>query len=108
MESSRAGERPATFAEGTSPPVRKKCRLDGPRLGDRDRASGRLRLDYLVTEEGRVTDISVTGDANAGAVKAIRAFLSTCSYRPAMQNGKAVAARWKGELNFPTRAPASR
>jgi len=103
-----AKEQPATFAEGTVPPVRKKCRRGGPRLGERDRASGRLVLDYVITEEGKVRDVSVLGDASAGAVKAIRAFLATCSYQPATQNGKPVAVKWKGELSYPvTRAPAS-
>ena len=58
-------------------------------------------LDYIVTEDGKVKDVSVSGDANAGAIKAIRAFLATCSYQPATQNGKAVAVKWKGELTFP-------
>src|SRR5207302_6899507 len=100
-EAELAKEQPATFAEGTAPPVRRKCRKGGPRLGDRDRASGRLVLDYVITEEGKVKDVSVTGDATAGAVKAIRAFLASCSYQPATQNGKPVAVKWKGELTFP-------
>ena len=98
-----AREAPASFSEGTIPPVRKKCRKGGPRLGEKDRASGRIVLDFLITEEGKVKDVSVAGDANAGAIKAIRAFLGTCSYTPAMQNGKAVAVKWKGELEFPKR-----
>jgi len=101
-EADLAKEQPATFAEGTVPPVRKKCRKGGPRLGERDRASGRLVLDYLITEEGKVRDVTVSGDATAGAVKAIRAFLATCSYQPATQNGKPVAVKWKGELRFPS------
>ena len=101
-EAELAKEQPATFAEGTVPPVRKKCRKGGPRLGERDRASGRLVLDYLITEEGKVRDVTVSGDATAGAVKAIRAFLATCSYQPATQNGKPVAVKWKGELRFPS------
>ena len=57
-EAELAKEQPATFAEGTVPPVRKRCRKGGPRLGERDRASGRLVLDYVITEEGKVKDIS--------------------------------------------------
>src|SRR6266480_5770201 len=71
-----AKEQPATFAEGTVPPVRKKCRKGGPRLGERDRASGRLLLDYVIGEDGKVRDVTVSGDASAGAVKAIRSFLA--------------------------------
>ena len=55
-----------------------------------------------ITEEGKVRDVTVSGDATAGAVKAIRAFLATCSYQPATQNGKPVAVKWKGELRFPS------
>lgn len=102
-----AGE-PAHFGEGTTPPVRKKCRKSGPELSGNDRASGRLILDYLVTQDGKVKDVTVKGDASAGAVRAIRSFLASCTYRPALQDGKPVAMRWKGELDFPTRAPASR
>ena len=96
-----AAEQPATFAEGTLPPVRKKCRKGGPKIPDGSRASGRLVLDYVITEEGKVKDVTVTGDASAGAVKAIRAFLATCSYQPATQGGKPVAVKWKGELVYP-------
>ncbi len=99
----QVAEQPGTFAEGTSAPVRKKCRKGGPRLSARDRASGRVALDFLVTEEGKVQDVTVAGDVSAGAVKAIRAFLATCSYEPAMRAGKAVAVKWKGELTFPDR-----
>ena len=96
-----------TFEEGTTPPVRKKCRRGGPRLSEKDRASGRIALDFTVSEEGKVQDIAVSGDASAGAVKAIRAFLATCSYQPALKDGKPVAVKWKGELSFPTRARAT-
>lgn len=102
-EAALAREQPASFSEGTIPPVRKKCRKGGPRMGEKDRASGRIVLDFLITEDGKVKDVSVAGDANAGAVKAIRNFLATCSYAPATQNGKAVAVKWKGELDFPKR-----
>jgi hypothetical protein len=96
-------EQPATFAEGTTAPVRKKCRKGGPRLGEKDRASGRLLLEYLVTEEGKVKDVTVAGDVSAGAIKAIRAYLATCTYEPALREGKPVAVKWKGELTFPER-----
>ena len=99
---------PATFAEGTVPPVRKKCRSSGPKIPARSHANGRLGLDFTVTEEGKVKDVTVSGDASAGAIKAIRAFLATCSYQPATQGGKPVAVKWKGELSFPTRAPGTR
>ncbi|MCA1828336.1 MAG: energy transducer TonB [Myxococcales bacterium] len=108
-EAPLAAGQPATFAEGTVPPVRKKCRRGGPQIAAGDRASGRIVLDYLITEEGKVREVTVSGDASAGAVKAIRAFLVTCSYQPATHDGKAVAVKWKGELRFPvTTAPASR
>jgi hypothetical protein len=108
-EAQLAAEQPATFAEGTVPPVRKKCRRGGPRIAAGEHASGRIVLDYLITEEGKVREVTVSGDASAGAVKAIRAFLVTCSYQPATHDGKAVAVRWKGELRFPVAAaPAPR
>jgi TonB family protein len=104
----QVAEQPGTFAEGTVAPVRKKCRKGGPRLAERDRASGRIVLDFVVTEDGKVKDVTVAGDASAGAVKAIRAYLASCSYQPATQDGKPVAVKWRGELTFPTRAPAPR
>jgi hypothetical protein len=108
-ETSIAAGQPATFAEGTIPPIRKKCRKGGPRLTENDRASGRIVLDYLITEDGKVKDVSVKGDVNASAAKAIRAFLSTCAYQPATQNGRPVPVKWKGELVYPvTTAPAPR
>jgi hypothetical protein len=108
-EAQLAAEQPATFAEGTIPPIRKKCRKGGPKIPDGSRVSGRVVLDYVITEEGKVRDVVVKGDASAGAAKAIRSFLATCSYQPATQNGKPVSVKWKGELVFPvTTAPAPR
>jgi hypothetical protein len=49
----------------------------------------------------------VTGKASAAALKAIQRFIAGCIYAPAVRDGKPVAVRWRGELDF-TRAPAPR
>jgi len=79
---------PLALSDDTTAPVRQSCRLKGPRLAARDRLSGSV----IATE---------------GAIRAVRRYLESCRYKPALQNGKPVAAQWKGELSF-TRAPGRR
>jgi hypothetical protein len=91
------------LSDDVTPPVRKSCRGRGPRLGDRDRIAGTIAVDYLVGADGKVSDVNVSGDANAGGARAVRRFLEGCRYTPAMRAGKPVEIRWRGELTFPAR-----
>ena len=96
-------------SEDVTPPVRKSCRLKGPRLAARDRTSGSMVVNYQVGKDGKVSAVEVEGDATANAIKAVRRYLESCLYDPATRNGTPVAVQWKGELSFPaTRAPGSR
>jgi outer membrane biosynthesis protein TonB len=98
------------LADDVTPPVRKGCRSKGPRLAARDRI-GSIVVDYQVTAEGKVSDVAVQGDASESAVRAVRRYLESCKYAPAIRAGKPIAVKWKGELNFgdkPNSAPASR
>ena len=70
-------------------------------------ATGVVRAAYLVGADGKVSEVTVSGKATAGAVKAIQRFIAGCAYAPALRDGKPVAVRWRGELDF-TKAPASR
>lgn len=96
------------LGEDGTPPSRKSCRLKGPRLSERDRPNGKLVVDYQVSVDGKVSDVAVEGDATERAIKAVRRYLESCTYAPATKGGKPVAVRWKGELSFSARAPASR
>ena len=100
--------KPFEMSADVTPPRRKGCRLKGPRLAAKDRPSGSVVVNYQVSAEGKVSDVAVEGDANARAIKAVRRYLESCTYAPATRAGAPVAVRWKGELAFPTRAPASR
>jgi outer membrane biosynthesis protein TonB len=89
------------LADDVTPPVRKSCRSKGPRLAARDRPSGSMIVDYLVTAEGKVSDVAVEGNASESAVRAVRRYLESCRYAPATRAGKPIAVKWKGELTFP-------
>jgi hypothetical protein len=93
--------------ENQTPPVRKSCDGPGPQIPDGETVTGIVRAVYLVGANGKVSDVSVTGKGSAGALKAIRLFIAGCSYSPALRDGKPVAVRWRGELDF-TRAPGPR
>jgi hypothetical protein len=95
------------LADGQTPPVRKSCRRRGPKLPEGETVSGAIEASYLVGADGKVADVTVTGKASAAALKAIKSYIAGCTYAPATRDGKPVAVRWQGELNF-TRAPASR
>ncbi len=89
------------LSDDVTPPVRKSCRSKGPRFAAGDQISGIIVVDYQVGADGKVSKVAVEGDASAGAVRAVRRYLESCRYAPAMRGGKPVAVQWKGELNFP-------
>lgn len=97
----------AEAGEGQTPPVRKSCRGRGPLIPDGETVSGTVTAIYLVGTDGKVSDVKITGSASPGAARAIAGYIASCRYKPAMRDGKPVAVRWRGDLNFTT-APGSR
>jgi hypothetical protein len=97
----------AEAGENQTAPVRKACKGRGPRIPDGESATGVVKAAYLVGADGQVREVSVTGKASAGALKAIQRFIASCTYAPALRDGKPVAVHWRGEFDF-TRAPVSR
>ncbi len=97
----------AEVGENQTDPVRKTCKGRGPRIPEGEPVSGVVKATYLVGADGRVSEVKVTGKASALALKAIQRFIATCTYAPAVRDGKPVAVRWRGELDF-TKAPGSR
>ncbi|MGE5049076.1 MAG: energy transducer TonB [Deltaproteobacteria bacterium] len=93
----------AEAAEGQTAPVRKSCRGQGPRLPQGETIEGVVHATYLVGADGRVSDVKVTGRASPAALKAIGRYVASCTYKPALRDGKPVAVRWRGDLDF-TRA----
>jgi outer membrane biosynthesis protein TonB len=93
----------AEAAEGQTAPVRKACRGSGPRLPQGESIDGIVHAAYLVGADGKVSDVKVTGRASSAALKAIQRYIASCTYKPALRDGKPVAVRWRGELDF-TRA----
>jgi hypothetical protein len=96
-----AVETRAEAGEDQTAPVRKSCKGRGPRIPEGETVTGLVRAIYVVGADGKVSDVSVTGKASAGALKAIQRYIASCTYAPALRDGKPVAVRWRGELNFP-------
>lgn len=97
----------AEAGEDQIPPVRKGCRGHGPRIPEGESVSGIVHAHYLIGTDGKVSEVKVTGNGTALALKAIQRYIASCTYVPAVRDGKAVAVRWRGELSF-TKAPAPR
>jgi len=97
----------AEAGDNQSDPVRKSCKGKGPRIPEGEPVSGVVKAAYRVGEDGKVSDVKVTGKASPAALKAIQRFIASCTYSPAIREGKPVAVRWRGELDF-TKAPGSR
>lgn len=95
----------AESAEGQTPPVRKGCRGRGPRLPQGETIDGIVHAAYLVGADGKVSDVKVTGRASPAALKAIGRYVASCTYKPALRDGKPVAVRWRGDLDFSTARP---
>ena len=96
-----AVEARAEAGEDQTAPVRKSCKGRGPRIPEGETVTGLVRAIYVIGVDGKVSDVSVTGRASAGALKAIHRYIASCTYAPALRDGKPVAVRWRGELNFP-------
>ena len=97
----------AEVGENQTDPVRKSCKGSGPVIPEGETVAGVVRAAYLVGTDGKVSEVTVSGKATAGAVKAIQRFIAGCTYAPALREGKPVAVRWRGELDFTT-APGPR
>ena len=97
----------AEVGENQTDPVRKSCKASGPAIPEGETVTGVVRAVYLVGADGKVSEVTVSGKATSGAVKAIQRFIAGCTYAPALRDGKPVAVRWRGELDF-TRVPAPR
>jgi|SRR5690242_13617880 outer membrane biosynthesis protein TonB len=93
----------AESAEGQTPPVRKGCRGKGPRIPAGETVSGTIRAVYLIGADGKVSDVKVSGRASAPALKAIQRYIGSCTYKPALRDGKPVAVHWRGDLDFTPR-----
>jgi len=87
-------------AEGQTAPVRKSCRGRGPRLPQGETISGVIHASYLVGADGKVSDVKVAGHASPAALKAIGRYVASCTYKPALRDGKPVAVRWRGDFDF--------
>ena len=96
-----AVEARAEAGEDQTVPVRKSCKGRGPRIPEGETVTGLVRAIYVIGADGKVSDVSVTGRASAGALKAIQRYIASCTYVPALRDGKPVAVHWRGELNFP-------
>jgi hypothetical protein len=97
----------AEVGENQTDPVRRSCKGGAPVIPDGESVSGIVRANYLVGADGRVSEVTVSGKGTAGALKSIQRFIAGCTYAPALREGKPVAVRWRGDLDF-TRAPATR
>jgi hypothetical protein len=97
-----AARKPARIetGENQTDPVRKSCKTAGPQIPAGESVSGIVRATYLVGADGNVSDVKITGKGTAGALQAIRLFIAGCTYAPARRDGRPVAVRWRGELDF--------
>jgi len=93
----------AEVGENQTDPVRKSCKGSGPVIPEGETVAGVVRAAYLVGADGKVSEVTVSGKATAGAIKAIQRFIAGCAYAPALREGKPVAVRWRGELDFTRR-----
>jgi tetratricopeptide (TPR) repeat protein len=82
-------------------PVRKSCGAP-PSLDELPR--GPLTAEYTVREDGSVIDVTLSGKASAGTLRAFREFVRTCSYAPATRAGRPVATRLRQDLSFSSAA----
>jgi hypothetical protein len=90
----------AEAADGQTAPVRKSCRGRGPRLPQGENIDAVIHAAYLIGTDGRVSEVKITGRASPAALKAIGRYVASCTYKPALREGKPVAVRWRGDLDF--------
>lgn len=60
-----------------------------------------MKADFVVHPDGTVGEVTVKGDASAGALAAVKRYVEACRYEPLEQDGKAMESRW--HLDFELR-----
>ena len=89
-------------APAQNPPAKGPgCLAHYPQAAKDAGAEGTTRLDFTVTEQGKVTDIGVarsSGNADLDAASVTCARLWT--YKPATKEGKPTAVRWSATVQW--------
>jgi len=85
--------------ENQTDPVRSPARAPDRRFPRRD-VRGVVRATYLVTADGKVTEVKVTARDPPERSRPSSASSRAARTRPPGANGKPVAVRWRGDLDF--------
>ena len=70
-----------------------------PRFGRKEAIDGALVAEFVVGEDGSVSDLTVKGKASERVLAALKRYVQSCKYDPVRQDGKALEIRWKVEFD---------
>jgi hypothetical protein len=88
-------------------PAVKSCSGDGPRLAAKDNVDAVVAATFEVGPDGSVADVNVSGTDSKPVLDAVRAFVKSCTFKPAMRAGKPVPRRIREQYQFGTQTKAS-
>jgi hypothetical protein len=70
-----------------------------PRFGRKEAIDGALVAEFVVSEDGSVSDLTVKGKASERVLAAFKRYVQSCKYDPVRQDNKALEVRWKVEFD---------
>ena len=95
------------ISNATPPRILETVHADYPFGMRRYGLSGRVAVDFTVTEEGRVTQLQIFESDNPAFEEAAIASMRQWRYQPAMRDGKPVSSRERRTITFDYDNPAA-
>jgi tetratricopeptide (TPR) repeat protein len=81
-------------------PTLQSCDGEGPRLAAKDSVDATVSAIYEVGPDGRVGQVTVSGTTSKPVLEAVRTFVKSCKYKPAVRDGKPLARQVRDEFEF--------
>ncbi len=81
-------------------PTLQSCDGEGPRLAAKDSVDATVSAIYEVGTDGRVGQVTVSGTTSKPVLEAVRTFVKSCKYKPALRAGKPLARQVRDEFEF--------
>ncbi|HZX97318.1 MAG TPA: DUF1570 domain-containing protein [Myxococcales bacterium] len=80
--------------------VLKSCKAERPRLAKGDKVRGAVTADFVVGEDGTVSQVRLAGDAGKAVLASLRKYLESCTYEPLRDGEKSVRTEAHAEFRF--------
>src|SRR5712664_2173917 len=81
-------------------PTLQSCDGEGPRLAAKDSVDATVGAIYEVKTDRQVGQVTLSGTTSKPMLEAVRTFVKSCKYKPALRAGKPIARQVREEFEF--------